>query len=355
MNNQRFAALAAATIGEQQRCRALALTCRFIDLRATPANELRAGLPIVLPVFDRSLAFANDVAARLQALRRAHAVVFSVEGARRFARSSTGGITDAALLITPDGSSGILDVLNAGTAPRRIPATEIHVGMHTYAVGPLLIAAGEARDVRIPLTGHTISSTILAAPAPHSDDLPITATAYVRAPQNRNDAYRDGLPTFVLDNERVRVIVSADAGARVFVFEDLATGRNAATTIGLLRDDVATPPTPSPRDYISAYTHPMRTGTFNRAYDCHDESNATRLAVLCTYDAPDLAAQPVHFEKEFFLEPNATSFQVRLRCSVDAVSVNGTGVTSYAGGKDEWLTFPLQGPPSVSANGGRSP
>lgn len=357
MNNERFGALAAATIAEQQRCRALALTCRFIDLRATPLHELRAGLPIVLPVFDRSIAFAPDIETQVETLRRTHAIVPSVEGARRFTHSSTGGITDAALLLTPDGTRALLDILNAGAATRRIAATRIAFDGKTYTVGPLQIRAGGWYDVVLPRTGGVYTSIIRAIKGPSdAGKLPITAIAFVPSPNGfiGTDAYRDGMPTFVLDNGRVRVIVSADAGARVFVFEDLATGRNAASTIGLLRDDVATPPSPSPRDYIAAYTHPIRTGTFNRSYQCRIES-ATANALLCTYDAPDLGPQPVHFEKEIFLDPNATSFRVRLRCSVDAVSVNGSDVTSYAGGKDEWLTFPLQGPSSASANQGRSP
>ncbi|HVA29117.1 MAG TPA: beta-galactosidase [Candidatus Baltobacteraceae bacterium] len=367
MTNERFGALATATIAEQQRCRALALTCRFVDLRATPLAELRKTRVLVLPAFDRSLAFLPEVGRTLASLRRTSKILTSVDRARRFARSSTGGIRDAALLVSPDAHAAVLDIFNAGNAPRLIPATRIAFGRKTYAVGPLVIGAGDARDVFLG-TPTTYRMNVLPTPVPtHADDVPITATAFVPSPNafaavapstaraSFDDAYRDGMQTFVLDNGRVRVIVSADAGARVFVFEDLATGRNAANPIGLLRDDVATPSSPSPRDYIAAYTHPMRAGTFNRPYACRVEANGSRAALLCTYDAPDLAPRPVHFEKEFILEPNATSFRVRLRCSVDAVSVSGTYATPYAAGKDEWITFPIQGPPLPSANGGRSP
>lgn len=357
MTNARFAALAAATIAEQQRCRALALTCRFVDLRATPASEMRAGVPLVLPVFDRSLAFAPDIAAQLQTLRTSHPIEPSVERARRFAHSSTGGITDAALLLSPDGERGVLDILNAGTATRHIPATHVTVAGKAYAVGPVDIEAASARDAFFGFAPSRRAYPLPAAVTRADTDIPITETAFVPSPNgfSADDVYRDGRQTFVLDNRRVRVIVSADAGARVFVFEDLANGHNVATPVGLLRDDVATPPTPSPRDYIAAYTHPMRAGTFNRPYRCRVESTGNRASLLCVYDAPDLGPARVHFEKEFILEPNATSFAVRLRCSVDAVSISGNVATSYPAGKDLWLTFPLQGPSTASANGGRSP
>jgi hypothetical protein len=366
MTNERFGALAAATIAEQQRCRALALTCRFVDLRAASLAQLQAIRVLVLPVFDRTLTFVPSVAATVRELRRTTMIVTSVDRARRFTHSSTNGIRDAALLVSPDGNTAVFDVFNAGTDARTIPATRIDLGQKSYIVGPLTIGAGDARDVFLG-TLASYGMDVLPTPLPTNNaDVPITATSYVPSPNDFaivapgtarvgfDDAYRDGMQTFVLDNRRVRIMVSADAGARVFVYEDLATGRNAATPIGLLRDDIATPPSPSPRDYIAPYTHPMRSGTFNRAYVCRVESNGARASLLCTYDAPDLGPQPVHFEKEFILEPNAAFFRVRLRCSVDAVSISGTTPTSYPAGKDLWLTFPLQGAPTVDANQGRS-
>jgi Glycosyl hydrolases family 35 len=367
MTNERFGALATATIAEQQRCRVLALTCKFVDLRAASLAQLRATRVLVLPVFDRTLTFLPSVAITLRELRHTTMIANSVDRARRFTHSSTHGIRDAALLVSPDGHTAVFDVFNAGMDARTIPATAIELGHKTYTVGPLTLGAGDARDIFLG-TGTPYRMDVLPTPLPTNNaDVPITTTSYVPSPNDFaivavgmarvgvDDAYRDGAQTFVLDNRRVRVIVSADAGARIFVYEDLATGRNTATSIGLLRDDVATPPSPSLRDYIALYTHPIRTGTFNRHYTCRVQSNGTRADLLCAYDAPDLGPKPVHFEKEFVLDPNAAFFRVRLRSSVDAVSISGTTVTAYPSGKDLWLSFPLQGAPTVDANQGRSP
>jgi hypothetical protein len=172
----------------------------------------------------------------------------------------------------------------------------------------------------------------------------------------------------VLDNGRVRIVVSADAGARAFIFEDLATKHNRFTTIGALRDDVASPPPISRRDYIGKYTHPFPTGTFNRSYHCIVENRAPLASLHCTYLARDLAATPVHFEKLFTLAPNATSFTVRVRASAAATSISAllparAGTTkpydlftlNYPRDQARWITFSLQGPPAVSANPGGSP
>ncbi len=69
------------------------------------------------------------------------------------------------------------------------------------------------------------------------------------------DLYEDGMPAFVLQNALVRIVVSPQAGARAFAFEDLASGDNAFTSVGALRDDVALEPPLSTADRIAKYTH----------------------------------------------------------------------------------------------------
>ena len=132
----------------------------------------------------------------------------------------------------------------------------------------------------------------------------------------------DGTPTFVLRNPRLRLIVSADAGARSFVLEDRLRKQNLATSIGLFRDDVASPPPPSKRDYIAAFTHPFEAGTFNRPYRCEDRSSAAAQVLICRYRAPDLAATPVDFTKTFILDPRRALLRVLLKCSSRCVSID---------------------------------
>ncbi len=373
MTNERFAALADATVAQQQRCRALALTCRFVDLHYASPEQLRGIHALVLPNIG-PLSFEPHTAAVLKALDRTIAINSSVDAIRRYVRSSTGGIRDAALLVTPDGRHGVLDVFNAGTSPRSISKMTLSIGGRRLAVPALTIRPGDAAD--IPFGPAPFASAILRV---QSNDVPITDKAFLQNTRGfepvspgttrayADDVYSDGSNTFVLDNGRVRIIVSADAGARAFVFEDLATGQNRFTTIGALRDDVATPLLASSRDYIGKYTHPFPTGTFNRSYHCTVEQRAPLAPLLCTYDAPDLATTPVHFEKEYTLAPNATSFTVRLRASADAASISAVlPATSqstpydlfrftYPAGQTRWVTFSLQGPPAASANPGGSP
>ncbi len=374
MTNDRFAALAEATIAQQQRCRALALTCRFVDLRYASLDALHEIHALVLPNIG-PLAFEPHTAAVVNALRREIAVGSTVDAVRSHVTSSTGGIRDAALLVTPDGRNAELDVFNAGTSPRWIPKTTLSFNGHRFTVPAMRLRPGSAVD--IPFAPPHFFSAIFTSSA--TDVLQITAKAHLNDPNGfpatpagtarayADDIYRDGSKTFVLENGRVRVVVSADAGARAFVFEDVVTGRNYFTTIGALRDDVAAPLPTSARDYIGMYTHPFPTGTFNRSYSCSVKDRAPRASLLCTYDAPDLASAPVRFEKEFILAPNATSFTVRLRATADAASISAVLPPTfrsapydlfrftYPAGKTRWVRFSLQGPPTVDANPGGSP
>lgn len=373
MTNERFAVLADATVAQQQRCRALALTCRFVDLHYASPEMLRGIRALVLPNIG-PLAFEPRTAAVVNSLRDKVAIGATVDSVRRHVKSSTGGIRDAALLVTPDGQKAILDIFNAGTSPRVINRTTIAFNRRQFNVPLQLIPPGGAADIPF----RSIASVSVYRPST-TDEIPITEHAFLANPPGfvtvprgtarayADDVYRDGSNTFVLDNGRVRIIVSSNAGARAFVFEDLSTGRNRFTTIGALRDDVATPLAVSSRDYIGKYTHPFPTGTFNRSYHCSVESRAPLATLSCTYDAPDLSARTVRFEKEFVLAPNETSFTVRMRASADAVSISALVPETpgskpydlftfpYGAGTTQSIRFSLQGPPTATANAGGSP
>ena len=317
MTNDRFGALAAATIAQQQRCRALALTCRFVDLHFASTDDLRGYRALVIPNVFASMQFEPLTASRIAALKKHVAMGPTIDSVRRNISSSTGGLRDATLLVSPDGSSGILDVFNAGDSARHTPRTTLVLNRKPFVVPSMTIEPGGARDIPLNIGSVSSLSTVSFTP----NDVPVTAAAFVpnatgfapvAAGQTRayaDDVYRDGSHTFVLDNGLVRVVVSADSGGRAFIFEDLKTNRNLFTTIGGLRDDVASPPPASDRDYIARYTHPLPAGTFNRSYRCAAGKDGESATVLCTYDAPDLAPQPVHFEKEFILAPNVTEFR----------------------------------------------
>ena len=248
-----------ATIAQLQQCRALALTCRVYD-----------------PRYQRPPAVTGH--------------------------SSTGGLRDAALLVTPDHRRAILDIFNPDLGERDTARTSVLLGTARYTIPALHLAPGSALD--IPL-GFTPPPAPPMRPLPRATPLPIAwrSVAPGQAIAYELDVFHDEMPTYVLDNGIARVVVSANAGARIFIDEDERSHTNRASTIGDARDVVPNPPTPSPRDYIAAYTHPMDAGTFNRPYVCRIDESGKRAALTCTYTAPDLAPQPVTFTKTFVLLP----------------------------------------------------
>jgi hypothetical protein len=262
------------TIAQLEQCRALALTCRVYDPRYQPPPKVTG-------------------------------------------HSSTGGLRDAALLVTPDGTRAILDIFNPDLGERDTARTGVVVDARRYKIPPLHLAPGSAID--IPL-GFTPPPARAVEPLPRATPLPIT---WRTVPPNSAiayelDVFHDQMPTYVLDNGIVRIVISANAGARSFIYEDDRTGKNYFNTIGALRDDVTTPPTPSPRDYIAAYTHPIPGGTFNRAYHCRIDASGIQAQLTCTYTAPDFEPSPITFQKRIALQPNSDGFDVNVTITGEA-------------------------------------
>ncbi len=283
MTNAHIYTIAAQTIAIQQRCRALALTCSFVDLRYASQRDLHDVHVLIVPPLGLPYRYVDAAEDTIAAFRSAGVhIVATADEARALVVPANGGIVDAALLVANDGSSGILDVINAGTTPRTIPATRLDLGWKTVTTVATTIPPRSAVDL-----------FLNAAPQP---------VAKEALPQWTAPAFAS------LD-------VEADAGAQAFRFGS----PNVFTSIGALRDDVQSPPTPSPRDYIAKYTHPYPAGTFNRAYTCTHIDPAT---LRCTYDAPDLGPTVVHFEKTYTLEPGSRTLLVTLRASAPAVSLS---------------------------------
>lgn len=287
---------AAETIAQLERCRALALTCRVYD-----------------PRYQRAPAVTG--------------------------RSSTGGLHDAALLVSPDGKRALLDIFNPDLGERDTARTSVVVGGRRFAIPPLHLAPGSALD--IPL-GFTPPPAPVLEPLPRATPLPI---AWRKVPQNQSivyelDVFHDESPTYVLDNGIVRVVVSANAGARSFIYEDDRTGKNYFNAIGEARD--GTEPTfhqaPSARDYIAAYTHPIPAGTFNRHYDCRIDASGPRAALTCTYTAPDFGVRPVTFTKTFLLLPHADGF------TVTRPTADGSTTIRYTQGAEAPVPNPARSP-----------
>ncbi|HEV7179054.1 MAG TPA: hypothetical protein VGN11_04240, partial [Candidatus Baltobacteraceae bacterium] len=130
---------------------------------------------------------------------------------------------------------------------------------------------------------------------------------------------------------------------------------------------------------IAAYTHPIEAGTFNRRYTCVPNVVDTVATLTCAYDAPDLGAASARFQKTFSLRPDSTTLSVTLRASVPAVSLSAITTDesvsvawpddplargeqddsrpgyrlerlTYPAGRDETISFTLQGPLPGGAN-----
>jgi amino acid transporter len=150
----------------------------------------------------------------------------------------------------------------------------------------------------------------LASLDPFRNVAPNSAIAYAA------DAYRDGSQALVLDNGIVRVVVAPDAGARAFVFEDVASGRSVFTSVGAIRDDVAIEPPLSTTDRIAKYTHDFPAGTFNRPYGATIDASGTSARVTVRYEAPDVLPNGATFERTIALEPDSRAFEVDERASI---------------------------------------
>jgi hypothetical protein len=153
------------------------------------------------------------------------------------------------------------------------------------------------------------------AALPLGTSTPFRAVAAGTASAYAADVYRDGSRALVLDNGTVRIVVAPDAGARAFVFEDVATGRSVFTSVGAMRDDVAIEPPLSTTDRIARYTHDFPAGTFNRPYAATIDASGSSARASVRYDAPDVLPNGVSFERTIALEPNARAFDVEERAS----------------------------------------
>jgi len=97
----------------------------------------------------------------------------------------------------------------------------------------------------------------------------------------------DGFDDYVMENERLRLIVSPNAGARSFALINKRTGANVFTSVGGLRDKFTEldpqNPTRNPRRKPGMY------GLFNRPYIAEiKEGMGKRVALKLVYDAPDV-------------------------------------------------------------------
>jgi hypothetical protein len=346
--NDLFANVEAGTIAAQAACRDAGLSCALVDPATLDRDSTERYPILIVPRVTGAPALLPHVAAQLARYARTGPVVRDAEGAgpllaalraagRRPVVEGVPGATfasvpvDAPAVRVPAGAAfgripadaiaGFLTVVNYSTNELQVPAgasvaldrtrraalPAFTVPSHAAIVVPVRDGRGVATFVPVPaIAGAGLVPTPsgipirndarLPAPEP---PVPATGTAIARV----RDVLRDGSTTVELDNGLVRLIVSADAGARAFVFEDDETRRNIFTSVGAMRDDVAVEPPLSTSDRIAKYTHQFPAGMFNRCYTATLASTGSVAAATFAYHAPDVLPAGATFSHTVVLRP----------------------------------------------------
>jgi hypothetical protein len=324
----------------QRACRNAGLSCALVDPAAVGAGSLRQYAFVIVsePRVEGLPAMRGDVALRLSSYQHGggrvvrtgnpdasellsvlrelgrRPIVTGVLGAS-FARDTTGVVAGFLSLSNYSGADlSIEHAVISDPSGRRIVLPPFHISKHSAIVAPVDVHLRliEAPD---PAPG----TPIVVPPAPRDrlqirDDVGVAQSFRTVRPGSseayESDVYGDGSACTVLDNSLVRVIVSEAAGARAFAFVDEVTERNAFTTVGALRDDVAVEPPLSTTDRIAKYTHQFPAGMFNRPYSAAILGSGPHAVVRFAYDAPDVVPHGVEFSRVVTLEPGARAFTV---------------------------------------------
>ncbi|MDQ2680276.1 MAG: amino acid permease [Candidatus Eremiobacteraeota bacterium] len=323
LTNAQIGALAAATIDAQKQCRSQQLHCTLLDLRYASLQDLQRTPRLILPDAGLKNAFIPQVAILIANYRAG--------GGRILQTPTVGdgmvavrGIRDTTLLAADDGSArGFLDIDNYSTLPIAARGVSVHLAGRRMRLPQINVAPRSA--ALIPISVNIAPRTLTVSASPSQAPLgpnsvcfadrswqlqppgPLTSS---RSYAYSQDLFEDGAPVTVLQNDRIRLVISPQAGARAFIFTDSNDCSNSFTSIGGLRDTVTVHPPISTRDYIGKYTHPLATGTFNRAYSTSlHQSGACAIAEF-RYDAPDVLPHGAMFDRIVELDPHSTQFTI---------------------------------------------
>jgi amino acid transporter len=287
LSNADFTTLADATIAMQRACNARGLSCTLVDLGA--GERLPHARRLLLPLLPTAALMQRmepSAASRIAALQRSGQLLLD-PSAVRVARAFRHG-ADVTFLLADDASYGFIVAIDPSDAPRRIGAIVVPLGRRAIAVPAFTLQARSARIIPVGIPAIAPAAPLLQGEATPPPFTPGTGTT--------------------IANARIRAVFSAEAGARVWYLGD--NHENAATSIGLLRDAVDPQPSPSARDYIAAYTHPLPAGTFNRTYLCTRNSSQGLQRVTCSYDAPDLPQGGALFKRVLALNDAGSSLSI---------------------------------------------
>ena len=132
----------------------------------------------------------------------------------------------------------------------------------------------------------------------------------------RFDFDRDGADEWVLENDRLRLIVSPESGGRAIALVDKLSGANLSTSVGLLRDNFSFTLNPPG---ISEARRRGKYGLSNRSYAAEWGPDAVHPALKLRYDASDVFPEGASIEKTVQLE-GADTVDVGYRIALHAKS-----------------------------------
>lgn len=128
----------------------------------------------------------------------------------------------------------------------------------------------------------------------------------------RFDFDRDGADEWLLENDRLRLIVSPESGGRALALADKLSGVSLASSVGLLRDGFSFTPNPPG---INPSRGRGKYGLFNRPYVASWTGDDKRPALHLEYEAPDIFPAGASIEKTIQLEGSA-GLKVEYRVSL---------------------------------------
>ncbi len=147
--------------------------------------------------------------------------------------------------------------------------------------------------------------------------------AFVQLPQGaltryRFDFDRDGANEWVLESDRLRLVVSPESGGTAIALADKSNGANLTTSVGLLRDAFSYTENPLGINPLRARG---RYGLFNRAYTAEWAGDKTNPELKLSYNAADVFPSGATIEKSIrFDGPDA--FQVDYHVTLAALAAN---------------------------------
>ena len=140
----------------------------------------------------------------------------------------------------------------------------------------------------------------------------------------RFDFDRDGADEWVLENDRLRLIVSPESGGRAIAFSDKLSGENLSTSVGLLRDSFSfaeNPPGINPARRHGQY------GLSNRPYIAAWAGGAAHPVLRLRYRAPDVFPAGAEIQKTVRLDGDA-SLRVHYRVALNSAAGTKTATTA---------------------------